>query len=152
MENNITKKLIWEAGVKAQEALIQDFRSRIDELMASGQQYASEQHDSGAQSMSQDTEEQASLMGEQLQMLNEEMEKLQRISPDEVHDVVHLGSVVITEQQRFFVSVSIERFKCSGVEYFGVSTKAPIYKAMEGKAKGESFELNGRNFKILDLY
>lgn len=152
MENKVSKKQILEAGLKAQEAIIHDFTSRIEELKSTGQQYASEQQDSGALSMSQDTEEQASLMSEQLQMLQEEMDKLKRISADEVHDNVHLGSVVVTEQQRFFVSVSIERFKCDGLEYFGVSTKAPIYKAMEGKKKGESFDVNGRAFKILDLF
>lgn len=152
MENRVSKKQILEAGVKAQEAIINDFRSRIEELKSTGQQYASEQHDSGAQSMTEGTEEQAALMSEQLLMLVEEMDKLQRIQADDDHDNVHLGSVVLTDQQRFFVSVSIERFKCAGQEYFGVSTKAPIYKAMEGKLKGETFEVNGRAFKIVDLY
>lgn len=148
----ISKKQILAAGIKAQTSIIEDFRTRIDELKSSGQQYASEQHDSGAQSMNEATEEQAGLMSEQLNMLEEELEKLHRINADENHDVVHLGSVVRTNQQQFFVSVSIERFKCEGQEYFGVSTKAPVYKAMEGKAKGDSFEINGRTFEILELY
>jgi transcription elongation GreA/GreB family factor len=152
METKASKKQILEAGMKAQESIIKDFISRIDELKSTGQQYADEQHDSGAQSMTAGTEEQAGLMTEQLHMLQEEMDKLQRISSDEIHETVHLGSVVITKEQRFFVSVSIEKFKVNGVEYFGVSTKAPIYAAMEGKRKGESFDLKGRSFEILDLY
>jgi transcription elongation GreA/GreB family factor len=152
METKATKKQILEAGIKAQHVIIDDFRSRIEELRATGQQYASEQQDSGAQSMSQDTEDQAALMSEQLGMLLEEMEKLKRIQPDEVHDVVHLGSVVHTDQQRFFVSVSLERFKVNGQDYFGISTQAPIYKAMEGKGLGDSFEVNRHTFKIVDLY
>ncbi len=152
MENRASKKQILEAGLKAQAAIVNDFRSRIEELKATGQQYASEQHDSGAQSMTADTEEQAALMSEQLAMVEEEFDKLHRIETSEDHDNVHLGSVVVTEKQSFFVSVSIERFKCEGQEYFGVSTKAPIYKAMEGKQKGDSFEVNGRTFQILDLY
>ena len=152
MEKRTSKTQILAAGVKAQESIVNDFRSRIEELKATGQQYASEQHDSGAQSMTEGTEEQAALMSEQLAMVEEELDKLIRIQTAEDHDNVHLGSVVVTEQQSFFVSVSIERFKCEGKEYFGVSTKAPIYKAMEGKKKGESFVVNGRSFKILDLY
>lgn len=152
MEKIALKKKILAAGIKAQAGIMDDFRSRIEELRTTGQQYAEEQQDSGAQSMTEATEEQANLMTEQLNMLQEEMDKLHRIHADEVHDVVHLGSVVLTNQQRFFVSVSIERFKCEGVEYFGISTKAPIYKAMEGKAKGERFEINGRQFEIVDLF
>jgi transcription elongation GreA/GreB family factor len=152
MEKLTLKKRILAAGIKAQTSIVEDFRTRIQELKTTGQQYADEQHDSGAQSMTADTEEQAGLMTEQLAMLEEELEKLQRISLDEVHDVVHLGSVVTTEKQLFFVSVSIERFKCDNVEYFGVSTKAPVYKAMEGKKKGEKFEVNGRQFEIVDLF
>jgi transcription elongation GreA/GreB family factor len=152
MEKEATKKQIWEAGVKAQQSIIDDFQGRINELLASGRQYADEQHDSGALSMADDTENQAALMAEQLQMLQEEMEKLQRINPDETHESVHLGSVVVTEQQRFFVSVSLERFKADGVDYFGISTKAPIYAALEGKKQGDVAEVNGRSFKILELY
>ena len=152
MEKIAAKKLILAAGIKAQTSIVEDFRSRISELKSSGEQYADEQHDSGAQSMSADADEQASLMTEQLNMLEEELEKLGRISTEEVHETVHLGSVVVTNHQHFFVSVSIERFKCEGQEYFGVSTKAPIYKAMEGKSKGDKFEVNGRQFEILDLY
>lgn len=152
MEKKASKRQVWEAGIRAQEAIIADFRGRIDELRATGEQYADEQHDAGAHSMNQSGEEQAELMAEQLLMLEEEMARLRRIQPDEVHDTVHLGSVVITELQRFFVSVSIERFKVDGVEYFGISTKAPVYHAMEGKRKGESFVLNGRSLQILDLY
>jgi transcription elongation GreA/GreB family factor len=152
MEKKASKKQILEAGIKAQQAIIEDFRTRIEELKASGQQYASEQQDSGAQSMTQGTEEQAGLMTEQLHMLEEEMDKLHRINPEETHDKVHLGSVAVTEQERFFVSVSLERFKVDGQDYFGISTKAPIYKALEGKHRGEEVEVNGRKFKILDLY
>jgi transcription elongation GreA/GreB family factor len=152
MDKIATKKQILAAGIKAQLSIIEDFTSRIAELKSTGQQYASEQQDSGAQSMTQATEEQASLMSEQLAMLQDELEKLQRIHIEEIHDVVHLGSVVVTNQQKFFVSVSIERFKCDGVEYFGISTNAPVYKAMEGKSMGDHFEVNGRGFEIVDLY
>lgn len=152
MEKKATKEKILEAGIKAQQSIIDDFKSRIEELKSTGQQYASEQHDSGAQSMSEDIENQAALMSEQLQMLEEEMDKLHRIDPSEVHETAHLGSVVITEQQRFFVSVSLERFKVDGIDYFGISTKAPIYKAIEGKRQGDEATVNGRQFKILELF
>jgi transcription elongation GreA/GreB family factor len=152
MDRIALKKRILAAGTKAQQAIINDFKSRIEELKSSGQQYADEQQDSGALSMSQASEEQINLMTEQLNMLEEEMDKLGRISADEIHDVVHLGSVVKTNHQQFFVSVSIERFKCEGQDYFGISTKAPIYKAMEGKSSGDRFEVNGRQFEIVDLF
>jgi transcription elongation GreA/GreB family factor len=152
MEKITLKKRILAAGIKAQAAIINDFKSRLEELKSSGQQYADEQQDSGALSMSQATEEQINLMTEQLNMLEEEMDKLNRITTDDVHDVVHLGSVVKTNHQQFFVSVSIERFKCDGQDYYGISTKAPIYKAMESKSKGDRFEMNGRQFEIVDLF
>lgn len=152
MEKLALKKEILAAGVKAQQSIIHDFTERISELKRTGQQYADEQHDSGAQSMAQETDEQISLLSEQLQMLLDEMEKLERIETESLHDVVHLGSVVVTDKFKFFVSVSIERFKCGGEDYFGVSTLAPIYKAMEGKKVGESFEVNDNRFLIKDLF
>jgi transcription elongation GreA/GreB family factor len=152
MEKKASKKEIWEASVKAQQAIIDDLHNRVEELKATGQQYADEQQDSGARSMTEGTEEQAALMSEQLAMVVEEMEKLQRIDTASKHENVHLGTVVVTAQQRFFISVSVERFKVQGVEYFGVSTQSPLYKALEGKVLGDTVAVNNHSFKILDLY
>ena len=151
MEKVALKKEIFEAALKAQTEIVQDFQSRIDELKVSDKESANDQHDSGEQSMHSQVDERISMLTDQLQVVKEELEKLERIDSSLIHDVVHLGSVVVTNIERFFVSVSIERFKVGKVDYFGVSTLAPIYKALEGKKAGDSADLNGNLFEIKEV-
>lgn len=152
MEKAALKKQIFEAALKAQSGIVQDFKTRIDELKASDKDSADVQHDSGEQSMHSEIDERISMLTEQYQMVKDELEKLERIDASLIHDTVHLGSVVVTNVERFFVSVSIERFKVGEVSYFGVSTLAPIYKAMEGRKAGDAFDLNGNHFEIKEVF
>jgi transcription elongation GreA/GreB family factor len=151
LKKTAMKNKIYDAAIKAQSSIVKDFQSRIDELKSTDKQFADDQHDSGSLSMSAEVDEQISILTDQLQMVSDELEKLKRIDPEVKHDNVHLGSVVVTDKERFFVSVSIERFKVGDVGYFGISTKAPVYHAMEGKKAGESFEVNGNRFEILEV-
>lgn len=152
MEKAALKKEIFESAVKAQAGIVQDFQFRIEELKTSDKESVNDQHDSGEQSMHSEVDERIAMLTDQLQMVKDELEKLNRIDPSLIHDVVHLGSVVVTNVERFFVSVSIERFKVGEVDYFGVSTLAPIYKALEGKKVGDSVDLNGNHFEIQELF
>lgn len=145
------KNKVFEAALKAQSSIVNDFQTRIDELKLTDKQFADDQHDSGSLSMSAEVDEQISILTDQLQMVSDELDKLKRIDPEEAHETVHLGSVVVTDKERFFVSVSIERFKVGDQGYFGISTKAPVYHAMEGKKAGDSFEVNGNRFEILEV-
>ena len=151
MEKTALKTKVYEAALKAQANIVEDFSQRIAELTETDQDTANEQHDSGAQSMSAETDAQIAMLNEQLSMVKEEFEKLNRIDPAVIAENAHLGALVMTNSMRFFVSVSIERFKSEGVEYFGISTQSPVYKAMEGKKAGETFEVNGNKFEILEV-
>ena len=64
---------------------------------------------------------------------------------------VGFGSLVITNQQNFFVAASIGEFKMEDHNFFIISAQTPIFKEMEGKAAGETFEFRGRKYKIKEV-
>ena len=65
---------------------------------------------------------------------------------------VEPGAVVVTEQQVFYISSSMEKIEVDGVEFFGISTQAPIYAAMKGRQSGDSFTYSGVTYRILEVY
>ena len=46
------------------------------------------------------------------------------------------------------ISVSTTRFQCDGQELMGISTQAPIYKAMKGMKPGDVVTFNGQHLRI----
>ena len=152
MDKLALKKKILDAGIKKQEALINDFKERISDLMESKTSISEGTYDSGDHVRNSQAKDRVDMLTRQLNFAVEEMTKLKSINTDTTHENVHLGSVVQTEQRKFFVSVSLELFEAEGVQYFGISTKSPIFQAMAGKKKGEEFHYNETHYLIKDLY
>jgi hypothetical protein len=51
----------------------------------------------------------------------------------------------------FVVAVSTGKFTCDGQEVMGISTRAPIFEAMQGARVGETVEFNGKKFVIEEI-
>ena len=76
------------------------------------------------------------------------LQELLRMAPMHVAD--H-GAIVVTDKQKFFMSVGIGKFlvpyKTSAMApqemFFAVSAQTPIYMALKGKRVGESLTFNG---------
>lgn len=66
-------------------------------------------------------------------------------------NTIGFGSLVITDQQNFFIAAGIGEFRLEDQTFFIISAQTPIYKEMEGKSEGESFEFRGRKYKILEV-
>lgn len=62
------------------------------------------------------------------------------------------GSVVITADANYFISISLGQVKVDGKVYFAVSPLAPISKAILGKKEGEEFSFRDKKVKITSLF
>lgn len=80
-----------------------------------------------------------------------ELENLEELIPA-VHWEVMNGSVVVTNVRNFFVGASIPSFEVLGVEYIGISSEAPIYKALHGKAAGDVVDFRGTHYEIKEVF
>ena len=76
-------------------------------------------------------------------------ESLSRIDPDHYSEKISFGSVVETSGNYYFISVPIGEISMEdGSSVYAISTEAPIYKEMEGKAEGDPFSFNDEKVNI----
>ncbi|MEZ4760372.1 MAG: hypothetical protein R2810_11340 [Flavobacteriales bacterium] len=92
-------------------------------------------------------------IGEQLAQVKRELDGLDQVDlTDAPHDTVRYGSVVVTDRHHLLIATSIDGFDVEGEEYLGLSTKAPLYQALNGKKAGETVQVNGNTFTIKQVY
>lgn len=133
--------------------------SRI-ELAAKGIQEARESSNNDSKSSMGDKYETSKAMAhleqEKLASQLEESYKLKRVlsqlDPNQISEVVEFGSLVLTNQGNFYVSIGIGQYKLPEIEVFLIGTSAPLIKAMMGKKKGDKIQFNGRSFEILAVH
>lgn len=77
---------------------------------------------------------------------------LQKINPDIKKDKVELGSLVMTNQGNYYISVALGKIDIEEKTYFCLSTKAPIFQKLIGKQKGDELSFNGNNILIQEVY
>lgn len=148
------KKKILEAGIKKHQAVIDDFKLSIQEMLSSEGIINEEELDLSQQEFNTELVQKANEIAEQLTFANEEMKTLYNLMPTigNIHNTVQIGSVVVTDRDIFFVSVSIERFQVDGLKIFGLSVESPLYKSMSGKKKGDLFTYKNDSYTIKDLF
>lgn len=142
-------------SIRRHQSVIDDFRARISTLLNEEPIINDEEVDMAQQAKNaQEIITEVNPLGDELAFANEEMRLLldMQAHQDDVHDKVELGSIVVTDKDTFFVSASIERFEVDGKSVFGLSTQAPLYKAMEGKKEGESFSYKDNVYKIKEIF
>ena len=71
---------------------------------------------------------------------------------DEATDMVAPGAVVKTDFHLLYIGVPTRTFEMDGQACIGVSTDSPIYRVIEGKKAGDSFELNGKKHTIEQVW
>lgn len=96
--------------------------------------------------------EKRDMFARQLAKIIEERKVLERIDTHKTKSCAEFGSVVITDQNRLFISIGLGKVCLDGEEFFAISPMVPLFKAMEGKKKGETFTFNGKSFRIVDVF
>jgi hypothetical protein len=145
-----SKALLLQACMRKQDQLISDFEREISHL---------QEAITLRQDMPSQEEERASSQNELLVRLEHEVlflknerSVLELLEVEKVCDRVELGAVVVTDQQVFFISTSVDVVSIEGLTFFGISTKAPIYAVMKDKHALDTFDYGGVRYRILEVY
>ncbi len=91
-------------------------------------------------------------LGTQLIDARAQLVALQSISVDQKSTAVQLGSVAVTSQGKFYMSVSIGDLDLSGEHYFAISPRTPLGQKLIGCVEGNSFVLNGKTFELSKVF
>lgn len=92
------------------------------------------------------------MFARQLEQAMDDLSLLNKVNATQEHQQAEFGAVVITEMQKLFISISLGQIKVGNEVFFAISPSAPIFKALVGKKKGESFEFREKKIKVLDVY
>jgi hypothetical protein len=152
-ETESLKRRILDACVIKQLSLINDFKNRLQSAVSySG--LGERQNAQNEETITYLTDETNRLI-ENLQYAETEMDKLHFLKQNIVQantSHVEVGSVVVTDQMTFFVGVSADQFHVGPEIFVAISDNNPLFMAMKGKGKRESFIFNNVSYRILDIY
>ena len=84
----------------------------------------------------------------QLNEANKLMVSLNQIGVRPSAGIADLGSLVETNNGTFYLSISAGQLKLDGQTYYAVSPASPVGMQLKGKKAGNSFNLNGKDYKI----
>lgn len=77
---------------------------------------------------------------------------LQDLLKLEPFDTVEHGACVVTDKQKFLLSIGAGKFMVGHDVYFAISAQTPIYLALKGKKVGDSIVFNGQRQTIIEIF
>jgi len=101
-------------------------------------------------SMREEMQEEIYQMQRQLAALNDLKTNMARVLPAAT-DRIQLGSLVITNKARFYISVSLGEFFFEGDRFYAISSESPMAKKMMGMQSGNAFTLNNIHQEIVEV-
>ncbi len=79
---------------------------------------------------------------------NKMMQALEQMSPNVESSVVMLGSLVYTNQGKYFLSAAVGQLIVDGVTWYAISPASPIGTNLKGLRVGDSFSFNHKEFVV----
>jgi len=108
---------------------------------------AGDKYETGREMMQQETNRNLT----QLNEANKLIVALNQISTAGNLTAAEAGSVVITNNGKFYLSISAGTLSLNGETYVAISPGSPIGLKMKGCKAGEEFSLNGKVYKVEEV-
>lgn len=119
----------------------------IKESIENNDKGSSEDDDSGNGKLLNDLEKNAQHLNDATKML----ETLKQINPKIHNESGTLGSIVYTQTNTFFLSVSVGKIELDNSSYFAISLQSPIGMLLKNKTKGDQINFNGTLYTITNI-
>lgn len=119
----------------------------IKESIENNDKVSSEDDDSGNGKLLNDLEKNAQHLNDATKML----ETLKQINPKIQNESGTLGSIVYTQTNTFFLSVSVGKIDLDNTNYFAISLQSPIGMLLRNKTKGDQINFNGTLYSITNI-
>lgn len=101
-------------------------------------------------SMREEMQEEIYQMQKQLAALNDLQRNMAKVL-NNTTERVQLGSLVITNKARFYISVSLGEFFFEGDRFYAISPESPMAKKMMGMKAADAFTLNNIHQEIVEV-
>ncbi|HSI91402.1 MAG TPA: hypothetical protein VK927_09825 [Adhaeribacter sp.] len=145
------KKQLLQECLRIQTEHISAAKTAMDEAQESANGHDGAMEDK-FESLRDACQIQRDMFARQLDEAISTMAVLKRINAMKENADIMLGTVVETDAQDFFVSSSIGPITLEKKTYFAISAMSPLFKAMAGKSKGETFTMRDKQYKIKNIF
>lgn len=115
-----------------------------NDLQSETKSSAGDKHETGRAMLQLEMEK----TGLQLIGINQMISVLDKIDISKKSKKVHLGSLVFTEKDTYFLSISAGKIIAENEVFYAISTSSPIGKLLLGKQENDTIFLQGNHFKI----
>lgn len=143
------KKAITNEAIKRQEELYKDLMEEAHVGGEIGEDIP--ELETGEAGHESESVKLAAIRREEAEEVKQIISTLKNYRFETPHEEVEKLALVITNKGNFFISKAIKPVTVEGTKYYLLATDAPIYSAMDGKKKGESFSFNNMDYTIEDL-
>ncbi len=76
---------------------------------------------------------------------------LEQIDPSRATEIAQKGSLVITDQQSYYIAISAGQLTVDNKIYFAISPVSPIGLLLKGLTSGQRFTFNGKTYSIKEV-
>ncbi len=90
----------------------------------------------------------AAQLAEAMKLQNE----LDQLNCEKIYEKAQAGSVVVTDQNRFFLSVSAGKLTLDQTDYFAVSLASPIGMLLHNRTTGDEFVFQNKPVRIKEVF
>ncbi len=144
---SIKEKLYQECVLyveKREQTIKEIINSNQKALLSETKSSAGDKHETG-RAMLQLEMEKAS---QQIVVVQQMKETLAKIDIKNAHNLVRLGSIIVTEKVNYFIAISLGKATVDTTNYFIISSSSPIGKVFLGKKEGDTILFNGNSITI----
>ncbi|KRP28798.1 MAG: 3-oxoacyl-ACP synthase [Cryomorphaceae bacterium BACL22 MAG-120619-bin32] len=134
------KKFVENRFKTVQEILL----SFQNDLQSETKSSAGDKHETGRAMLQLEMEK----TSQQLIGIKQMISVLDKIDISKKSKKIHLGSIVFTEKDSYFLSISAGKIILNNEVFYAISTSSPIGKLLLGKQENEQFLFNGNTLKI----
>jgi len=88
----------------------------------------------------------------QLNKANQAYNELLKIDVEQASNLVQKGSLVITNQESYFLAIAFGKVKVNDADIYAISLASPVGSALFGKQKDDEVQVNGRLIRVIELF
>jgi len=150
MNNLELKQKLVDECRKQQQKIIDNLKSVMSEAQQSANEYGAprDRYDSYRMQLLRKKD----MYAQQMEKAMTEILALEKIDVNTEMNKVGFGSVVITKEQKIFISIGVGKLIVENENYLAISLMVPLAQAIVGKQKGDVAEFNGKKIEILEVY
>lgn len=145
------KKELHQACLAELQTRIDRIRLAVEEIQAAANEEtkssAGDKFETGRAMMQQEKDKMAHQLAINVSWKNQ----LNLLNPAETKEVVAIGSLVITKEGKYYLSIPLGKLKLAGQTYFAISLASPIGKALLNKKAGDEIVFQQRKVSILRI-